>query len=75
MPPFDGPRPSAIRVDSCTDKGASSSGEGEGWFAEVALRLPRVEDRPYEKGGQPADRCQTPVAVSRPLIRWVMANR
>ena len=51
-------------------------GQGAGWLAEVVPGHPNGAGRHHENGGQLADRCQlTTMAVSRPLNRWVMANR
>ena len=81
LPPLAGNRPPAIRVGSYTptERGstttASLSGADEGRLAEAVPSQPSGEGWPYEReGGQPENRYQTPVAMSRPLIRWAMTN-
>ena len=84
----DGRRPSAMLVDS-SSAGLSNTGtttavasseseaqEGEGSPAEAAPLHPSDRGRHFANGGQLPSRCQlTTGAVSRPLFRWVVANR
>lgn len=81
LSPLEGYRPPAILVGSYTptERGstttASLSGADEGRLAEVVPSQPSDEGWRYEReGSQPESRYQTPVAMSRPLIRWAMAN-
>lgn len=66
LPSLHGNRPSAIRAD-----------ENEARIADEPRSQPSGEGPPNDtEGGQPSDPWQTPVPliVSRPMIRWVMAD-
>ena len=82
--PCEERRPSALLVDASavglfsTTPGAASDrvSPGEGLPVEATPQHPSGKGQHHANGGQLSGRCQlTAMAVSRPLFRWVMANR